>query len=193
MGLELAEQFGPLLRVNGPVLPDAIIYPTGGGTGLIGMWKAFDELRRLGQPVAAHPVGGGVGPRMYAVQAEGCAPIVAAFERGERHAQPFPNASTAASGLRVPATIGDFMILDAVRESGGAAVAGAESEIAFWMKCAAQMDGICLCPEAAVALSGLRRLAADGRIRPHEHVLLFNTASALKYLEVLESQQFIPG
>lgn len=141
MGLELAEQLGWRL-------PDVILYPTGGGTGLIGMWKAFQELRELGW------LESGTMPRLVAVQSEGCAPIVRAFQRGERFAEPFRNAATIASGIRVPAAVGDFMILDAIRESGGQAIAVEESRIASWMQLAASSEGISLCPEAAACVGG---------------------------------------
>jgi threonine synthase len=184
MGLELASQFKHCVRRTKPTLPDAIIYPTGGGTGLIGMWKAFAELRELGDPFAALPVCGGKQPRLYSVQADGCAPIVRAFDAGKRFAEPFPNAATEASGLRVPAALGDFMILDAVRDSGGSAVCGQEKELRHWMRRAGVLEGISLCPEAAIGLSGLKALVAAGAIRKDEHVLLFNTASAGKYGEI---------
>src|SRR5205085_2584604 len=128
MGLELAEQLGWRL-------PDVILYPTGGGTGLIGMWKAFAELRELGWLTSDKL------PRLISCQSDGCAPIVRAFEKGERFAEPFPNAHTAASGLRVPAAVGDFMMLDAIRASGGCALAGHEGRITEWMKRVASREG----------------------------------------------------
>src|SRR5262249_44987671 len=137
MGLELAEQAGWRL-------PGVILYPTGGGTGLIGMWEAFEELRGLGWLQTSRM------PRLVACQSDGCAPIVRAWEAGARFAEPFPNAHTVASGLRVPAAVGDFMMLDAVRASGGCAVAGREGRIVHWMRQAAGLEGISLCPEAAV-------------------------------------------
>jgi threonine synthase len=185
MGLELADQFAVAIGSAERCLPDAIIYPTGGGTGLIGMWKAFSELRGLGGPLTASTVGGNIQPRLYSVQAEGCAPIVKAFEAGERFAAPIANAVTAASGLRVPSSIGDFLMLDAIRESGGIAISGEESQIRYWMRRAASADGISLCPESAIALDGLRRLVSLRHIKPSDAVLLFNTASALKYQELL--------
>jgi len=189
MGLELAEQLGWRL-------PDVILYPTGGGTGLIGMWKAFQELLELGwltpSPLAAsHKTATPQAakairfPRFISVQAEGCAPIVTAFEKGARHAELFPNAATAASGLRVPAAVGDFMILDAIRASGGLAVAGAEASIAPWMRRASSAEGISICPETAVAFDVLEKLLANGTIQPHEEVVVFNTGAATKYLEAL--------
>src|SRR5207244_7213888 len=129
MGLEIAEQLGWRL-------PDVILYPTGGGTGLIGMWKAFAELRELGWLKSAKM------PRLISCQSDGCAPIVRAFEAGERFAAPFPNAHTVASGLRVPAAVGDFMMLDAIRQSGGCAIAGDESRIVEWMMRVMSREGI---------------------------------------------------
>jgi len=168
MGLELAEQLDWKL-------PDVILYPTGGGTGLIGMWKAFHELRELGW-LRSETM-----PRMIAVQSDGCAPIVRAFERGERFAEPCANPSTTAWGIRVPAAVGDFMILDAVRESGGCAVAVSESEIAPAAQQASALEGLPICPETAACLVAARQLVHDGRLRPEERVVIFNTASAMKY------------
>jgi threonine synthase len=172
MGLELAEQ-------TGWRLPDVILYPTGGGTGLIGMWKAFAELRELGWLQTERL------PRLVACQSDGCAPIVRAFEAGARFAEPFPNAHTVASGLRVPAAVGDFMMLDAIRESGGCAVAGREGRVVHRMRQAAGLEGISLCPEAAVCLDCLEALRADGRVRPDEEVVVFNTGAAQKYPEAV--------
>lgn len=174
MGLELAEQLGW-------DLPDVILYPTGGGTGLIGMWKAFLELSALGwlkQPAPRFP-------RLYSCQAEGCAPIVTAFDKGERFAEPFPNASTVASGLRVPVAVGDFLMIDTIKASGGKALAGREANIGPWMRKAASAEGISLCPETAVCLDVLQRLVDTGEVRPDEKVVVFNTGSATKYLEAL--------
>ncbi len=170
MGLELAEQLGWRL-------PDVILYPTGGGTGLIGMWKAFAELRELGWLRCDHL------PRLISCQAEGCAPIVRAFERGQRFADEFPNATTVASGLRVPVAVGDFLILDAIRASGGRAVCGAEAKIAFWMREASRLEGISICPETAICFDVLERLLADGTIDTDQEVIVFNTGAAQKYLE----------
>jgi threonine synthase len=167
MGLELAEQLG--WRV-----PDAIFYPTGGGTGLIGMWKAFAELEALGFI-------GPERPRMVAVQAEGCAPMVKAFEAGEEHAPRWENAHTIASGIRVPKAIGDFLILRAVRESGGFAVAVSDAEIAAALGAAAASDGLLLCPEGAATLAAAMRARAEGRIGANDKVVLFNCATGLKY------------
>ena len=202
MGLELAEQMGW-------TLPDAIFYPTGGGTGLIGMWKAFAELKELGwlraEPLPPTPspkkgggadqspslLRGGVGegllrlPRLISCQAEGCAPIVRAYDKGERFAELFPNAKTVASGLRVPVAVGDFMILDAVRASGGKAVAGREDRIAHWMRRASSAEGISVCPETAVCFDILERMVANGEIKPDEKVVVFNTGAAPKYLEAM--------
>lgn len=172
MGLELAEQFGWRL-------PDVILYPTGGGTGLIGMWKAFDELAALGWLLDARR------PRMVAVQSDGCAPIVRAFDAGERFAQPFSPAATIASGIRVPAAVGDFMILDAVRSSGGRAVAVAETRIREWMSLGARLEGISICPESAACIGALELLSAEGWIRSDDRVVLFNTGAAQKYPEAM--------
>ncbi|MBY0513707.1 MAG: threonine synthase, partial [Gemmataceae bacterium] len=172
MGLELAEQMGW-------TLPDVILYPTGGGTGLIGMWKAFHELKELGW------LHGDKFPRLISCQAEGCAPIITAFEKGERHAGVFPNARTVASGLRVPVAVGDFMMLDAIRASGGKAVAGREAAIAPWMTRASSAEGISVCPETAVCFDVLEKLVAAGEVRPDETVVVFNTGAAPKYLEAL--------
>lgn len=170
MGLELAEQLGWRL-------PDVILYPTGGGTGLIGMWKAFDELRQLGW---LHDL---KLPQMYSCQSDGCAPIVRAFDAGERFAHRFEGATTVASGLRVPAAVADFMILDTVRASGGKAIAGRESSIAEWMRRGSSAEGISICPETAIVLDALQMLRHTGDIRPDDEVVVFNTGAAQKYLE----------
>ena len=167
MGLELAEQYGW-------ELPDVIVYPTGGGTGLIGMWKAFDELEAIGFIGARRP-------RMIAVQAEGCAPIVRAYDAGERHATRWENAATVASGIRVPQAVGDFLILDAVRASGGFAIAVSDEEIAANVAEVGATEGLLLCPEGGATLAAYRRALADGRIDPGERTLLFNCATGLKY------------
>jgi threonine synthase len=172
MGLELAEQFDWNL-------PDVILYPTGGGTGLIGMWKAFAELRALGWLESSRL------PRMVSVQSTGCAPIVCAFEAGKRFAEPVAGAATIASGIRVPSAVGDFLILDAVRESGGLAIAAKESGIRGWMAEAAAAEGIPLCPESAVCLGALRSLVERGWIAPQERVVVFNTGAAQKYPEAI--------
>lgn len=172
MGLELAEQFGWRL-------PDVILYPTGGGTGLIGMWKAFDELAALGWLEDAKR------PRMVAVQSDGCAPIVRAFDAGQRHAELFANARTIASGLRVPAAVGDFMILDAVRASSGRAVAVPEERIVEAMGRAVASEGIAVCPEAAACVLALEQLVGEGWIKPRERVVIFNTGAVQKYPEAM--------
>ncbi|MCH8045087.1 MAG: threonine synthase [Planctomycetes bacterium] len=168
MGLELAEQ-------RQWKLPDVILYPTGGGTGLIGMWKAFDELAQLGWLKSDKL------PRMVAVQSDGCAPIVRAFDAGERFAEPFENAATLAAGIRVPAAIGDFMILDAVRASGGRAVAVREAKIREWMRMTISCEGISICPEAAACVGALEQLAEEGWIGADEEVVIYNTGAAQKY------------
>jgi threonine synthase len=170
MGLELAEQLGWRL-------PDVILYPTGGGTGLIGMWKAFAELRELGW-LRSDKL-----PRLIACQSEGCAPIVRAFQCGERFAEPFANAHTIASGLRVPAAIGDFMMLDAIRESGGRAIAGREERIVEWMSHVSSAEGICICPETAVCFDCLEQLVEQGTVDADDEIVVFNTGAAQKYPE----------
>jgi threonine synthase len=172
MGLELAEQLEWQL-------PDAILYPTGGGTGLIGMWKAFQELKELGWLANAKM------PRLYSCQSDGCDPIVRAFEAGERFATRVENAHTVASGLRVPAAVGDFMMLDAIRASGGKAIAGHEGRIGEWAHRASAAEGISVCPETAVCFDCLETLVQRGDIRPDERVVVFNTGAAQKYLEAL--------
>lgn len=170
MGLELAEQFGWRL-------PDAILYPTGGGTGLIGMWKAFDELERLGWLQSNHR------PRMFAVQSDGCAPIVRAYEKGERFAEVFEGAKTCATGIRVPGAVGDFMILDAVDESGGAAIAVREDDIMGAVSEAMSLEGISVCPEAGACVLAAQQLVADGRLKADERTVIFNTGAVQKYPE----------
>lgn len=172
MGLEIAEQLGWRL-------PDVILYPTGGGTGLIGMWKAFQELKELGWLKSDKM------PRLISCQAEGCAPIVKAFDKGERFAELFPNAHTVASGLRVPVAVGDFMMLDAICASNGLAVAGKEASIELWMRRASTATGISICPETAVCFDVLHQLIAHKKVRRDEEVLVFNTGAAQKYLEAL--------
>ncbi len=167
MGLELAEQLGW-------ELPDAIFYPTGGGTGLIGMWKAFAELEAIG-------LIGPKRPRMFAVQAAGCAPIVRAFESGAESAERWEGAATIATGIRVPKAIGDFLILRAVRESGGAAIAVEESAIAQAVEDAARDDGLLLCPEGGAVLAGWRQALERKLVGKDERVVLFNCANGNKY------------
>lgn len=172
MGLELAEQLDWRL-------PDVIFYPTGGGTGLIGMWKAFQELAELGWLQTERF------PRLISCQAEGCAPLVRAYETGARFAEPISHAHTCASGLRVPSAVGDFMILDAVRASGGRVVAGRESKIAEWMHRVAATEGISICPETAVCFDCLEQLAREGYLDPAEEIVVFNTGAGQKYPEVV--------
>jgi threonine synthase len=173
MGLELAEQ----LRWK---LPDVILYPTGGGTGLIGMWKAFAELASLGWLEDEKL------PRMVAVQSDGCAPIVRAFDRGERFAEPFIGAATIASGIRVPAAVGDFMILDAVRESRGRAISVPEGRLREWMAVGMQSEGLSICPESAACLGALEQLRAEDWIKGGDQVVIFNTGAAQKYPEAMQ-------
>jgi len=167
MGFELVEQLGW-------DVPDVIFYPTGGGTGLIGMWKAFAELEAIGFI-------GSKRPRMVSVQAEGCAPIVRAYESGESHAARWENAHTIASGIRVPAAIGDFLILAAVRESHGYAMAVSDEEIQQSLDEVAVQEGILLCPEGAATHAAWKKSLGDGRIRRDDRVMLFNCANGLKY------------
>ncbi|HND53715.1 MAG TPA: threonine synthase [Pirellulaceae bacterium] len=193
MGLELAEQCDWRL-------PDVILYPTGGGTGLIGMWKAFQELAAIGwlpevgelpatRPGEAPQPGPVRGmPRMISVQSSGCAPIARAYAAGNRFAELFPNAATIASGLRVPVAVGDFMILDAVRASGGCAIEVEEQRLREWMKMATIDEGISLCPETAACVGALQQLTESGQIRPDERVVIFNTGAAQKYVEAIKSE-----
>jgi threonine synthase len=167
MGLELAEQLGW-------DLPDVILYPTGGGTGLIGMWKAFAELEAIGFLGAKRP-------RMVAVQAAGCAPMVRAFEAGSEHAPRWENAHTIAAGIRVPQAIGDFLILRAVRESGGFAIAVEDAAITAALEEVAREAGLLLCPEGAATYAAYKAALADGRIGREERAVLFNCATGLKY------------
>lgn len=169
LGYELAEQFNW-------ELPDVIIYPTGGGTGLIGMWKAFAEMEEMGWIGAQRP-------RMVTVQASGCAPIVRAFEEGKRFADEFQNAHTTASGLRVPKAIGDFLILDAIRESKGTALAVTDDELIAATAEIGAAEGIFCAPEGAACLPALRKLLDRGEVSPEERVVLFNTGAGVKYLE----------
>jgi len=173
LGYELAEQLNW-------ELPDVIIYPTGGGTGLIGMWKAFDEMQQMGWI-------GSRRPRMVTVQAAGCAPIVRAFEEGKRFADEFPNAATTASGLRVPKAIGDFLILDAIRESGGTAVAVTDSELIAATREIGAAEGVFCAPEGAACLPALRKLLKQGIVNKNDRVVLFNTGAGVKYLESFDS------
>ena len=155
-------------------VPDAIFYPTGGGTGLIGMWKAFAELEAIGFI-------GKKRPRMVAVQAAGCAPMVKAYEAGEEHAPRWENAHTIASGIRVPQAVGDFLILRAVRESGGFAIAVPDEAISAALDEMAREEGFLLCPEGAATYAAYKQSLADGRVQRTDQVMLFNCASGLKY------------
>ena len=172
MGIELAEQMGWKL-------PDVVFYPTGGGTGLIGMWKAFHELHAIGWLLSPRF------PKLVSCQSDGCAPIVRAFDKGERFAELFPDARTIASGLRVPLAVGDFMMLDAIRASGGWAVAGDEQRIVEWMRRVTTLEGIAICPETAVCFDVLAKLVRDGKVLPDEEVVVFNTGAAQKYPEAV--------
>ncbi len=169
MGYELAEQFNW-------ELPEVILYPTGGGTGLVGMWKAFDEMEQMGWI-------GSKRPRMYTVQATGCAPIVRAFENGWDEAPEFENAHTVASGLRVPRAIGDFIMLDILRKSGGGAVAVTDEEMITSTREIGGAEGIFCAPEGAACLPALRKLISDGKVATNDRVVLFNTGAGVKYLE----------
>ena len=173
LGYELAEQLNWRL-------PDVIIYPTGGGTGLIGMWKAFAEMEEMGWI-------GSKRPRMVTVQAAGCAPIVRAFEEDHRFADEFPNAATTASGLRVPKAIGDFLILDALRQSGGTAVAVTDEELIAAVREIGAAEGIFCAPEGAACLPALRQLIETGEVSSTDSVVLFNTGSGVKYMESFDS------
>lgn len=168
MGLELAEAFNWQL-------PDVIIYPTGGGTGLVGMWKAFAELEKLGWI-------SGKRPRMVSVQAEGCAPVVQAFRSGAERTEPWQNAHTIASGLRVPVVFADRLILQALRESNGTALTVSDTGIIQAQKEIAQLDGIFAAPEGAACWAGLQHLLDNGWLQPEEKIVLYNTGSGLKYL-----------
>lgn len=172
MGYELAEQLGW-------ELPDVILYPTGGGTGLIGMWKAFDEMERMGWI-------GSQRPRMVSVQAEGCAPIVQAFKSGLQSGAQIDDARTVASGLRVPRAIGDFIMLDILRKSGGTAVAVTDEELLCAVKDIGAAEGIFVAPEGGACLPALKQLIERGEVSGDERVVLFNTGTGLKYLDVFE-------
>ena len=174
MGYEVAEQLDW-------ELPDAIFYPTGGGVGMIGMWKAFDEMEKLGWI-------GSRRPKMIAVQAEGCAPVVRAFENNQPRSEFFQNAHTIASGLRVPKALGDFLVLQAVRESGGAAVAVSDDEMLDAGVQLASDEGIYAAPEGAACVAALRKLLASGFLRPSMRIVLYNTGSGLKYPEAYSTR-----
>jgi threonine synthase len=172
MGYELGEQLGW-------EFPDWIIYPTGGGTGMVGMWKAFEEMEQIGWKAP------GRRPKMVTVQAEHCAPIVRAFEQGAERSEMWQNARTVADGLRVPKAIGDFLVLRAVRESGGAAVAVSDADMVTGMKELGAREGISAAPEGGASLHALKVLLKDGRVKPTDTVVVFNTGGALKYLDVI--------
>jgi threonine synthase len=174
LGYELAEQ-------SAWTLPDVIVYPTGGGTGLVGMWKAFDEMEALGWISDKRP-------RMISVQAAGCAPIVRAFDKGERFAEEVSGAATTASGLRVPKAIGDFLILDAIRESDGLAIAVSDEELIAGARELARREGIFAAPEGGACVPALRKLLDRGKIKPDERVVLFNTGAGIKYLDAFDSE-----
>ncbi len=171
MGYEIAEQMEWRL-------PDVVVYPTGGGTGLVGMWKAFDEMERMGWI-------GGQRPKMVSVQAEGCAPIATAFARGERFAEEFLNAHTSASGLRVPKAIADFIMLDLIRASGGTAITVTDEEMVLATRELSSKTGVFAAPEGGATLAAAQKLRDSGFIKASETVVLFNTGSGLKYLEAL--------
>ena len=173
MGYEIAEQLNWKL-------PDVIIYPTGGGTGLIGMWKAFAEMEEMGWI-------GNDRPRMVSVQASGCAPIVRAFEQGKDTAEPWQNAKTVASGLRVPQAVADFLMLRALRESNGTALSVSDDDMLEEIPRIGRAEGIFFCPEGAACVAALRHLVKQGWIKPSDEVVIFNTATGLKYLDVLQA------
>ena len=172
MGLEVAEQFDW-------TLPDVILYPTGGGTGIIGMWKVFDELEQLGWI-------GSERPRMVSVQAEGCAPIVKAYDEGAKESTFFPNAVTKAAGLRVPKALGDFLVLNAARDSGGLCISVSDEELMGAVNQIAAAEGLFACPEGSATLSALKKMVANGDVDKDERVVLFNTGSGLKYTDLFE-------
>ncbi len=172
MGLEVAEQLDWKL-------PDVIIYPTGGGTGIIGMWKVFDELEEMGWI-------GSERPRMVSVQAEGCSPIVKAYIEGKEESQFFEGANTVAAGLRVPKALGDFLILNAVRESKGTAIAVSDEELMADVRLISRLEGIFACPEGAATISALRKMVEAGEVNRDESIVLFNTGSGLKYTDLFD-------
>lgn len=172
MGLEVAEQLDWRL-------PDVIVYPTGGGTGIIGMWKVFEELEEMGWI-------GSERPRMVSVQAEGCAPIVKAWREGKKESEYFQNARTIAAGLRVPKALGDFLVLRAAKESGGTCIAVSDEEIMESVSQVSRAEGLFVCPEGAATLAALKKLLADGQVDRDEKVVLFNTGSGLKYVDLFQ-------
>ena len=175
----MAYELGEQLDWN---FPDWIVYPTGGGTGMVGMWKAFEELEAIGWKTSPRR------PRMVSVQASGCAPIVRAFENGSARSEPWPDAHTVADGLRVPKAIGDFLVLRAVRESDGTALAVDDADMVRGMRDLGAREGISAAPEGGAALHAVKVLRAGGRIAPSDTVVVFNTGGALKYLGVLRSE-----
>ena len=181
MGLEVAEQLGWRL-------PDAIFYPTGGGVGLIGMWKAFDELEQLGWLNLKRP---GFRPKMIAIQASGCAPIPKAFEEGKKVSEPWKDAHTFASGLRVPKAYADYIVLDIVRRSGGTAIAISDEEMLASLLEWSRDEGIFLCPEGAAATAAYDKLLSSGFLKPTDEVVIFNTGTGLKYIDVLSQSMGI--
>jgi threonine synthase len=176
MGYELAEQFDY-------DLPDVIIYPTGGGTGLIGMWKAFDEMQKMGWIDDRRP-------KMIAVQAEGCAPIPRAFDEGKDHAEEWQNPETVAAGLRVPGAVGDFLMLQAIRESGGLGITVSDEELMYWTKELASKEGIFSSPEGGASVACLKKLIDMDYVKPDDRVVVFITGSGYKYLDVLEAWEW---
>jgi threonine synthase len=178
LGYELAEQCAWQL-------PDVILYPTGGGTGLVGMWKAFDEMETLGWI-------GKKRPRMFAVQATGCAPIIRAFEAGKKIAEEFPDAHTVAAGLRVPKAIGDFQILNILRQSNGGAIAVDDEEMIRSAREVGSTEGLFVCPEGGACFAAFKLLRHAGKIAPGEHVVIFNTGSGIKYLECYDGDTRAP-
>jgi threonine synthase len=179
MGYELHEQLGGRL-------PDAVFYPTGGGVGLIGMWKAFEEMEALGWI-------GEERPKMVVIQASGCAPIVKAFAEGKNESKPWEKAETVAAGLRVPKALGDFLVLESLYRSKGAAVAVSDEEILASLRELACLEGVLACPEGAATVAALPRLVADGTLGPEDTIVLFNTGNGMKYLEVIEAALAGPG
>jgi threonine synthase len=171
MGYEIVEQLGF-------EVPDVVIYPTGGGTGIVGIWKALGEMEQLGWI-------GSERPRMICVQADGCSPLVDAYNKGEEFAEPFPNPSTLAAGMRVPAAVGDFLVIRAVRESGGTALTVSDDEMVESVREMSSFEGIFPAPEGGATLAALRKLLESGQVEKDERVVLLNTGSALKYLDVL--------
>ena len=174
MGLELAEQLEWKL-------PDVILYPTGGGTGLIGMWKAFSELATMGWLTQEKR------PRMYSCQSTGCDPITAAFLAGSASGAHVDHPHTRASGIRVPKALGDFLILQAVRDSGGRAMSAEEDRLDHWMRLATELEGIALCPESAACIGVLEGALRDGHIKPSEQAVVFNTGAMQKYIEFMDT------